>query len=376
MVNYKKFKIGDLFDIHPTKSYNYTNKKLFALSGTTPVITNTSINNGIGGYTMLAPTEKGNIITFSDTTTGDTIFYQPCDFVGYSHIQGLYPIYYKERWTEKPLLYFLTLFKKQASGRFDYATKFNRKIVANMEILLPITTNEEIDFEYMEEFVNNMQIELLENLKKEHNELINKYLECLELCDSKVTIDDMKLINVFKDKKICSKKIKIGDLFNVESSRKKFNANTITFGGKYPYVVRSNINNGIKGYITEDEKYLNPKNTISFGQDTATIFYQENEYFTGDKIKILTFKPQDLDRRLAFYLITAMKKSFQNFSWGQSSFNEQIIKDMEIELPFVNDKIDYDFMRKYIEVQEKIVINKIMGEKKENLIKISELIRN
>ena len=42
----------------------------------------------------------------------------------------------------------------------------------------------------------------------------------------------------------------------------------------------------------------------------------------------------------------------------------------------VNDKIDYDFMRKYIEVQEKIVINKIMGEKKENLIKISELIRN
>ena len=245
-----------------------------------------------------------------------------------------------------------------------------------MEILLPITTDEEIDFEYMEEFVNNMQIELLENLKKEHNELINKYLECLELCDSKVTIDDMKLINVFKDEKICSKKIKIGDLFNVESSRKKFNANTITFGGKYPYVVRSNINNGIKGYITEDEKYLNPKNTISFGQDTATIFYQENEYFTGDKIKILTFKPQDLDRRLAFYLITAMKKSFQNFSWGQSSFNEQIIKDMEIELPFVNDKIDYDFMRKYIEVQEKIAINKIMGEKKENLIKISELIRN
>ena len=67
---------------------------------------------------------------------------------------------------------------------------------------------------------------------------------------------------------------------------------------------------------------------------------------------------------VAFYLITAMKKSFQNFSWGQSPFNEQIIKDMEIELPFVNDKIDYDFMRKYIEVQEKIVINKIMGEKK------------
>ena len=46
-------------------------------------------------------------------------------------------------------------------------------------------------------------------------------------------------------------------------------------------------NNGQKGFINEDESFLNDGNTISFGQDTATMYYQEFPYFTGDKIKIV-----------------------------------------------------------------------------------------
>lgn len=50
------------------------------------------MNNGIGGYVDLAQTGEGGMITFSDTTPGSkTAFYQPIDFIGYSHVQGLYP---------------------------------------------------------------------------------------------------------------------------------------------------------------------------------------------------------------------------------------------------------------------------------------------
>ena len=80
-----------MFDIHPTKSYGMTNHKLFEHKGLIPVIVNSSTTNGIGGYVDLKPTEKGNMITFSDTTTSDAIFYQSKDFIGYSHVQGLYP---------------------------------------------------------------------------------------------------------------------------------------------------------------------------------------------------------------------------------------------------------------------------------------------
>lgn len=86
---FEHFRVGDLFDIHPTIAYKMKNSDLFAKEGSTPVLSNSSANNGIGGYCGLEPTEQGNIITFSDTTTGaDTMFYQAGPFIGYPHVQG------------------------------------------------------------------------------------------------------------------------------------------------------------------------------------------------------------------------------------------------------------------------------------------------
>lgn len=125
----------------------------------------------------------------------------------------------------------------------------------------------------------------------------------------------------------------IGELFEISTPKKKFNANAIKFNGKYPYVARGDSNNGIRGYIDEDEAFLNEANTISFGQDTATIFYQTSPYFTGDKIKIFTFKKGELDRYKANFLISVMKNAFANFSWGSSSFNVEILKNVCVLLP-------------------------------------------
>lgn len=136
-VKFKKFRVGDLFDIHPTKSYKGNNVDLFDANGVNPVLGNTSINNGVGGYSNKECLENGGIITFSDTTTADAIFYQPNPFIGYSHVQGMYP--HSKKWSEKSLLYFLTIFKKIATvSGFDYAHKFNRKIASNFIVTLPI----------------------------------------------------------------------------------------------------------------------------------------------------------------------------------------------------------------------------------------------
>ena len=148
------FRIGALFDIHPTRAYKLTNAKLFALDGKNPVVTNGSVNNGIGGCSLLPCTEEGNMITFSDTTTSEAIFYQPNAFVGYPHVQGLYSRVIK--WTDRQLLYIVSLFRKMAVGLdFDYAHKFTRKIAADMELLLPVVAkgSREIDFTFIDNFV-------------------------------------------------------------------------------------------------------------------------------------------------------------------------------------------------------------------------------
>lgn len=152
-VKFRKWKIGDLFDIHPTKSYKMTNKDLFRKKGKIPVVTNSSVGNGVTGYVDLEPTEKAGIVTYSDTTTDKGIFYQPYDFVGYSHVQGIYP-FEPINWNENELLFFVSLFKKSAHGLFDFASKFNRTIAKEMNVSLPMTLSDEIDYSFMHHFIS------------------------------------------------------------------------------------------------------------------------------------------------------------------------------------------------------------------------------
>ncbi|WP_231230919.1 restriction endonuclease subunit S [Helicobacter pylori] len=163
-LTWQSFKLGDLFEIRPTKAYKLTNSHLFDNSAKNPVVTNSSLNNGISGYSSLDPTEKGNQITYSDTTTSDGIFYQKRPFIGYSHVQGLYPLKYHEFWNEKTLLYIVTAFKKVACGRFNYGNKFNRKIASGMPIFLPTNQHGKIDFHFMHTLINALMKQTIQGV--------------------------------------------------------------------------------------------------------------------------------------------------------------------------------------------------------------------
>lgn len=179
-IRFKEFKIGELFDIHPTKAYKLTNADLLNTKGKTPVVSNTGLNNGIIGFSALPPTEQGNIITYSDTTTSDGIFYQPAYFIGYPHIQGLYP-HQENKWFEKSLLYFVSLFRKSAAGRFDYANKFNRKTAAELTVTLPATPDGTPDFAFMESFVTAQQKLAIRDVVLWKDKILSKTLEVINI---------------------------------------------------------------------------------------------------------------------------------------------------------------------------------------------------
>ena len=351
---WREVKVGKLFHIRPTKNYGLTNQKLFANYGSVPVVVNSSQNNGIGGFVDLEPTERGNMITFSDTTTSDSIFYQPNDFIGYSHVQGMFPY---EEWNKYSLLYFVICFRTATKGKFDYGNKFNRDKAKEILVTIPYHNNK-IAFKYMENYIKALEAERIETLEA--------YLTVTNLRDYHLTKNDEKVLDKFaklsdtKSRVEESEVFQLSQVFNLSSSKKKFNANMIEFGGKFPYVARGDSNNGIRGYITESEEFLNPANTISFGQDTATMFYQKEPYFTGDKIKVLRTKEVELDRYKALYLITSLRKSFSTFSWGSSSFNEKVLKETDVKLPIQNNQIDYQFMSDFIRAVEKLVIKDLV----------------
>lgn len=151
-----EFRVGDLFDIHPTKAYKLTNAQLLD-DGDYPVIANSAYNNGIGGYSTKEPTENGNMITFSDTVDANTIFYQKEPFVGYPHVQGLYPIKYEDKWNELTYQFFVSVFRGTALVKgFDYGNKFRRDIAIELIVKLPITSTGEPDWQYMEDYMRRI----------------------------------------------------------------------------------------------------------------------------------------------------------------------------------------------------------------------------
>lgn len=172
-IGFKKFRIGSLFDIHPTKAYKLKNRELFATIGNTPVLSNSSTNNGIGGYCGLEPTEEGKIITFSDTTTGaDTMFYQTDPFIGYSHVQGMYP-YNSSVWNDKRYLYLISAIRKSAGSGWSYAVKFNRALVCELMVELPVTSDGNPDFDYMERYIKAIKKLTIANVVKYKDNVID-----------------------------------------------------------------------------------------------------------------------------------------------------------------------------------------------------------
>ena len=133
------------------------------------------------------------------------------------------------------------------------------------------------------------------------------------------------------------KKCRTGDVLDFNSSNGIFHACNVSIEDEktesnHPYVVRTSQNNGIRGYISEDESKLNPANTISFAQDTAQMFYQSEPYFTGNKVKVLSTKGHTLTENIAIFLITCMNKAFSNFAWG-SSYDTKLLQNVMLSLP-------------------------------------------
>lgn len=142
-------------------------------------------------------------------------------------------------------------------------------------------------------------------------------------------------------------------MFKVKTYKKRFDANKVKLLDKgHPYVVRMSTNNGVRGYISENEKFLNEGNTLSFGQDTATVFYQEQPYFTGDKIKVLKSKVSRFNKTNAQFFVAAISQAFKSFSWGTSSFSIDVIENQKIQLPTKYGKIDFEFMESFMAQME------------------------
>ena len=321
MSKFKHIKVGELFNIHPTNAYKITNKELYNTIGTTPVLSNSSMNNGIGGYCGLNPTEKGNIITFSDTTTGtDTMFYQPTPFIGYPHVQGLYPKT-EHIWSESECLYLISVIKRAAGKGWSYSNKFTRKFVSELQILLPITTKYIPDFESLDI-------------------LIGGGIDMSNIDTS--SWKEFKLNELFE--KIKTEKIS-GKANDFPTCR--------TDEYTIPLLTAGADNQGLARYAKKNQCPTILKNVISIsanGANTGVTFYQNNEFAVLQDAYAIKLKDIEIpNEQVGLFLASCISKILHgNFSWTYKAGWERI-KDLSIKLPVKeSEEIDWDYMQERI----------------------------
>ena len=239
-------------------------------------------------------------------------------------------------------------------SKFGYENMCSWIRIKNETIKLPIK-NGKIDFDFMEEFISELEEIKLERVKR--------YLKDNNLDNFELNKQEKEALEKFENDLVEWGEFRIGDLFEVMSSNKIFHANNLRIfdkriEGSYPYVVRMISNNGVRGYIIENEKFLNKGNTLSFAQDTFSVFYQKKPYFTGNKVKVLKFK-ENFNERNIFFVVSSFQKLLKNYSWGIGSTTEQI-KEFKIKLPTKNGKIDFDFMENLVKAIQKKIIKKLI----------------
>lgn len=334
---WKEFRVGKLFDIHPTKAYKLTNKKLLD-GGNTPVVVNSSYNNGIGGFSTKEPTEKGGMITFSDTVDAYTIFYQDSDFIGYPHVQGLYPVgEYTSCWNEYSLKFFATIFRQKAiNNSFDYSYKFRRDIAINLNVLLPTTDEGDPNWEYMENYMREKLQEIAASTKALKH-----------------------LTGTHKPKRIDTSKWKEFTL--KELGFENFHGKRLTKAerkdGNTPFITAGKENQGIIGTIGNNwPTYINSITVDMFGN----VFYHQGELAGDDNIYF--FINDTLNEYVKLFIVVSLQSVIKSSFEYRDQFRQDNADNAKVYLPVSSSgEPDWNLMEQYMRQVEQQVKNSILA---------------
>lgn len=162
------FQLGEDFIISGAK---ITNEKKLMEGNDIPRITTSKFDNGYEDFYSkilsngkMAKLNAGQVVTIETASKGTT-FYQPSDFISNPH---LITIKFKEREMNQYTGLFLSACISSAIDRkYFYGYKFSLFRILKEKIILPITKNGEIDYDYMEQYCKNLFI------KK--NDIVHEY---------------------------------------------------------------------------------------------------------------------------------------------------------------------------------------------------------
>lgn len=339
-----KFK-GDIFEKEKVVSKAQT--KEFDL----PLVNAKSGDNGIMYYGRSSEFEFEemtiDIVNDGAISTGDV--YPQINRTGV--LYNAYLIKPKFKATVSNLYFFSTAIKKSIKLKFSYENKAGWEKVKNEYIQLP-TKEGEIDFEFMELFVAELEAQRVAEL------------------EAYLTVTGLKNYQLTKEEKLALKELDTIEWkeYNLEklfgkATRGKRLKSADRVSGNLIFVTAGETDEGVSAYIGNDVEIFH-KNTITIDM-FGSAKYRNYNYGADDHIAVV--HTEDINNKAAIFITTSIHKVSYNgqFDYGRNFYAKDADK-LNIQLPIKNGEINFKYMEILISAIQKLVIKDVVvyAEKK------------
>ena len=312
IVNWKQFKIGELFEVSRGKrivrDIDYFKDKTNEFN--IPVITSTTLNNSVDGYYNKYNCE-GNVICCGGEASGMFSTYQEekCWVMDRSRI--LNPKFKMS----KNIALFLVSILNLNQYKFSYGRSANPEDINDIIITLPIDNNNNINFKYMEDFIRERERGI-----------------------------QTPLWSIFK----------IEDIFEIKNGYGITKEDIELCQGNIPAIQGGDENNGILGFLKENLNFLfinEPCLTLARVGSAGALNLFQNGCYIGDKAKALLLKPNFEKYKNIFiysFLKTIINQNKYRYSYGRGVITNEYY-NLNFILP-IDDlgNPNWEYMEQYI----------------------------
>ena len=324
MVEYKKFKINEFFKVLRVR-HKLTKSQLLS-DGKYPCYSSETSNYGILGYTNTPEfhvDDDHSYLIFGDHTRSMRI--AETDFSVLDNVKVLKG----PKLSGEILLYIETAWHK---GIRDMGYARHWKIAKQSDFLLPVTSAGQPDFEYMSQYIKDLERQCVGDLKTKQKEELQAYLQVTGFTDMALSSSEAAALT----KKVVWKKFRIGSLFEKKTVRgypKKLEDLTPVSNGYHTF--GQNIHYQHEQRILMPERYLFnvDRPILAYASSTGSVgMINESFYRSGDNGAFQALLPKFDDARITtmLFILTIMKRVFMNFNYNT---NIRGVLDLSILLP-------------------------------------------
>ncbi|BAW63228.1 type IIS restriction enzyme R protein [Helicobacter pylori] len=359
-IKWGEFKLGDLFEIYTGSLLSQED----LAKGDIVRISVKSDNNGVYGHFDTLKNKKArHFENFISVNFFGNCFYHP--YLASVEMK-VHVLKLKNRTLTKRIgLFLANQLNKCFYGQFTYGTQLSSSKLKhnNFKIQLPLKhtantqTLKDIDFNFMEKFIAELEQCRLAELEQCRLAELEAYLKATGLSNTTLSNDEENALNLFK----CGltwQSFKLGDLFEIEKTL-SFNKDALTQGQDYDYITRTSQNQGVlqtTGFVNAEN--LNPPFTWSLGLLQMDFFYRKKSWYAEQFMRKITPKTEienKINSRIAHYfttLLNALKRPLLSVLVRDI---DKTFREQKIQLPLkptanaqTLDGIDFHFMHTLI----------------------------